>query len=203
MDAIPLRPDREASAEHPIEAVFRRRWSPRSFEDRPVSAEELRTVLEAARWASSSNNLQPWRYLITRRHEEPAAFARLLGCLSAGNQAWAGRAPVLMLSVARVVNANGNANRHAWHDTGQASAALSLQAAALGLQVHQMGGFDAARAREVFEIPDGFDPVAAIALGYPGSPDALEEPQRSRETAPRTRRTIGGFAFGAAWGAAL
>jgi nitroreductase len=195
-------PDRTAPTAHPIAPMLAARWSPRSYADRPVPEEALRSVLEAARWAASSNNDQSWNYLVTRRAEEPEAFARLLGCLSPGNQIWAGKAPVLMLSVARMAFAqSGKPNRHAWHDVGQASANLVAQAAALGLQGHQMAGFDAEKTRAAFAIPDGFDPVAALALGYPGDPEALPEPQRTRETAPRVRRPIGEFAHLGAWGA--
>ncbi len=196
----PTPPDREAAAEHPIEALLRRRWSPRSFTDRPVSAAALRSLLEAARWAASCNNAQPWHFLIARKQEEAAAFGRLLGCLSPGNRAWAGKAAVLMLAVARTTfPANGNPNRHAWYDTGAASAMMAVQAVALGLQLHQMAGFDAAKAREAFAIPAEYEPVAAIALGHPGRPEALPDALRARETAPRQRRPITDFAFFSSW----
>jgi len=196
----PTPPDREAPAEHPIEALLRRRWSPRSFTDRPVSAAALRSLLEAARWAASCNNAQPWHFLIARKQEEAAAFGRLLSCLSPGNQAWAAKAPVLMLAVARTTfPANGNPNRHAWYDTGAASAMMAVQAVALGLQLHQMAGFDAAKAREAFAIPAEYEPIAAIALGHPGRPEALPDALRARETAPRQRRPITDFAFFGSW----
>jgi nitroreductase len=194
-------PDREAPADRPIEALLRRRWSPRSFTDQPVSAAALESLLEAARWAASCNNAQPWHYLIARRQEDAAAFEALLGCLTPNNQGWAKHAPVLMLSVARTTfPANGNPNRHGWHDTGAASAQMALQAAALGLQLHQMAGFDPARAREAFAIPAEYDPAAAIALGHPGSADALPEALRQRETAPRARRPVAEFAYFGKWG---
>jgi nitroreductase len=193
-------PDRTAPAAHPIAPLLAARWSPRGFLDREVPEEALRRVLEAARWAASCNNAQPWHYVIARRHREPDAFARLLDCLTPGNQPWCAKAPVLMISVARLdFPANGNPNRHAWHDVGAASACLAIQAAALGLQAHQMAGFDPAKARIACAVPDGHDPVAAIALGYPGSPDELEECYRARETAPRARRTIEEFGFIGTW----
>ncbi len=165
--------------------------------------EALRRALEAARWAASCNNAQPWHYVIARRHRDAAGFAAILGCLTPGNQAWCAAAPVLMVSVARMdFPANGKPNRHAWHDVGAASAQLAIEAAALGLQAHQMAGFDPARARAALGIPEGFEPVAAIALGYPGRPDALAEPYRTRETAPRQRRDVAEFAFIGAWGSA-
>ncbi len=193
-------PDREAPAEHPIEALLRRRWSPRSFTGAPVEDAALASLLEAARWAASSSNQQPWHLIIARREREPEAFARLLGVLASGNQAWAGNASVLMLAVARMVNpVNGNPNRHAFYDTGAAMAQMALQAAALGMQMHQMGGFDTARAREVFAIPEGYEPAAAIALGPVGLAEALPEALAAREVAPRQRRPVGEWAFFGGW----
>jgi nitroreductase len=135
-----------------------------------VGLEELRSLLEAARWAASSYNQQPWHFIVATK-EDPRVYERLLGCIVPANALWAGKAPVLMLTVAKLTyDANGAPNRHALHDVGQATANLSLQATALGLAVHQMGGFDMERAREEFSIPEGYEPVAAIAVGYPGDP---------------------------------
>jgi nitroreductase len=197
-------PDRTAPAAHPIAPLLASRWSPRSYLDREVPEEMLRRLLEAARWAPSCYNAQPWHYVIARRHREPEAFAALLDCLSSGNRTWCARAPVLMISVARMdFPQNGSPNRHAWHDLGAASTLLALEAAALGLQAHQMAGFDAAKARAACAVPEGYEPVAAIALGHPGSPDALAEPYRTRETSPRIRRPIEEFGFLGRWGEAL
>lgn len=194
--------DRIAPAAHPIEPVLAARWSPRSYEERAVPDAALAQVLEAARWAASCINDQPWNFLVARKAKEPEAHARLLACLSVNNQGWAVRAPVLMLGVARTAFAsNGNANRHAGYDLGQATANLAAQAAALGLQAHQMAGFDAAKAREAFAIPEGFDPMTAITLGYPGPASALPEALAAREVAPRARKPIGEFTHLGAWGA--
>ena len=194
--------DRTAPAAHPIAPVLAARWSPRSYEDRPVPAAALAQVLEAARWAASCLNEQPWTYLVTRKAEEPAAHAKLLACLSPNNQGWAVRAPVLMLGVARTnFAASGKPNRHAAYDLGQATANLAAQAAALGLQAHQMAGFDAAAARAAFAIPEGYEPMVAITLGYPGPASALPEALAARETAPRTRKPIAEFTHLGAWGA--
>ena len=193
--------DRTAPTAHPIEAALAARWSPRSYEDRAIPAAALAQCLEAARWAASCFNDQPWNFLVARRDADAAAHAKLLGCLSANNQAWAGSAPVLMLGIARTHFAhNGNPNRHAGYDLGQATANLAAQAAALGLQAHQMAGFDAAAARTAFAIPEGFDPLVAITLGYPGPASALPEALAARETAPRTRRPIAEFTHMGAWG---
>jgi nitroreductase len=193
-------PDREAPASHPIEALLRRRWSPRSFLPEPVAQAALESVLEAARWAPSCNNAQPWHYIVARRDADAAAFAALLGTLSPNNQGWAKNAGVLLLAVARTsFPANGNPNRHALYDTGAASTQMALQAAALGLQLHQMAGFDPQQARAAFAIPEGFEPIAAIALGHVGPAEALPEALALRETAPRQRRPIGEFAFFGGW----
>ncbi|HEX8282889.1 MAG TPA: nitroreductase family protein [Pyrinomonadaceae bacterium] len=188
------------TTETPVHDLILGRRSTLAFSGRAVSDEDLRSLLEAARWASSSYNEQPWHFIVATR-DRPAEFERLLGCLVPGNAEWAGRAPVLMLSVAKLAfDRGGAANRHALHDVGQAAANLSIQASALGLSVHQMGGFDASKARAEFRIPEGFEPVAALAVGYPGDPEELPEALRAREQAPRTRRQLSEFVFAATWG---
>lgn len=193
--------DRTAPAAHPIAPVLAARWSPRSFEEQAVPDAALAQVLEAARWAASCVNDQPWNYIVARKDREAEGHAKLFGCLSPNNQGWAMRAPVLMLGVARThFAANGNPNRHAVYDLGQATANLAAQAAALGLQTHQMAGFDAAKARESFAIPEGFDPLVMLTLGFPGPASALPEALAARETAPRARKPIGEFVHLGAWG---
>jgi len=193
-------PDREAPADHPIEANFRRRWSPRSYAETPVSASALNSLLEAARWSASCFNLQPWNFIVLRKDEHAAAYEKLFGCLSVNNQGWAGKAPVLMLAVARTTKpADGTPNPYAWYDTGAAIANLAAQAGPLGLQVHSMAGFDSAKAREAFNIPEGFDPVCALTVGHPGPAEALPEALKQRETGPRVRRKVEEFAFFGGW----
>lgn len=156
------------------------------------------TLLEAARLAPSSFNEQPWRFLIFDG-SDGAALERARSCLAAGN-AWAKRAPLLLLSVAADRwRKDGSANRHAQHDVGLASENLALQATSLGLTVHFMAGFDADRARELFSIPEGFTPMAMIAVGYPGSVEDLPEAHRERELAPRQRRAVSEIAFAGRW----
>lgn len=191
--------DKTATTQHPVEALLRQRWSPLAFSSRPVEPEKLRSALEAASWAASSFNEQPWRYLVTTQ-EAPADFQRLLGCLAEGNQVWAKDAPVLMLSVASLRFARtGAENRHAFHDVGAASANLCTQATALGLFVHQMAGFDVNKAQAEFGIAEGYEPVAVIALGYRGDPQALSEQLQQREFAPRSRRPLTDFVFSGQW----
>lgn len=191
-----------APVDHPVHDLIQRRWSPRVFSDRPVEAATLLTVLEAARWAPSSYNEQPWSFIVAAR-EHPEDFERLLACLAPGNQSWARHAPVLMLSVAALAFArNGKPNRHALHDVGLASAQLALQATALGLAVHFMAGFDGALARQAFAIPDGFEPGAASALGYAEKIDDLPEDARQMALAPRQRKPLRDLVFSPTWGEA-
>jgi nitroreductase len=189
----------DVPALHPL---LRERWSPRAFQDRPVEPEKIESILEAARWAPSAMNEQPWRFLIGVRETHPAAYDRLFQILLPGNQLWAGQAPVLMLSVAKMRNSKDQPNPHAFHDVGQAVAHLTVQAMALGLHVHQMAGFDAAKARESLSIPEGYDPVAAIAVGYQGDPNSLPENLRERELAARVRRPLSEIVFDGQWGEA-
>jgi nitroreductase len=194
-----LMSDKIAPTQYPIEDLLQQRWSPLAFSERRVELEKLHSVLEAARWAASSYNEQPWSYIVATK-ENLMEFERLLSCLVEANQEWASQAPVLMLSVAKLhFERNGKENRHAWHDVGAASANLAIQAIALGLYIHQMAGFDGAKAREVYSIPDGYEPVAAIALGYLGESQTLSEKLRQRELSPRTRKPLKEFIFSGRW----
>jgi nitroreductase len=191
--------DKTADTQYPIHDLLRQRWSPLAFSEQLVEPEKLGSVLEAARWAASSYNEQPWSFIIATK-ENQAEFDRLLGCLAEGNQLWARNAPVLMISVAKLYfERNGVENRHAFHDVGAAAATLAIQATALGLFIHQMAGFDVEKARELFNIPEGYEPVAAIALGYRGDPQTLPEKYHQRELAPRTRKTLEQFVFTGSW----
>ena len=183
-----------------IHQLLRRRWSPLAFAGRPVEVEKMQRLLEAARWAPSSYNEQPWSFLIAAK-ENAAEHDRMLQCLVEGNRVWAKNAPVLMISVASLSFAkNGKPNRHAFHDVGAAMADLTLQATIEGLFVHQMAGIDVDKTRTTYGIPTTHDPVAGIALGYPGDIDALSDSLKQRELAPRSRKAIGEFVFGGKWG---
>lgn len=181
-----------------VRDLFERRRSPYAFSTRAVEPEKLRAVFDAARTAPSSYNEQPWRFIVATR-DDPESYERLLSVLVEGNRLWAKHAPVLMISVAKRDLSNGSPNRHAFHDVGQAVAYLTVQATALGLAVHQMGGFDAGRARELLHIPAEYEPVAAVALGYPGDPEDLPEPLRSRENGPRRRKALPELVFAGSW----
>jgi nitroreductase len=184
----------------PIHEVLAHRWSPRSFDGRPVEPEKLRTLFEAARWAASSYNAQPW-YFIVATKDDSVNFQRVLECFVEFNQSWAKNAPVVALSVAGLkFQHNGEPNRHSFHDVGQAAATMSVQATALGLQIHQMAGILPDKARGVFHIPEGFEAVAGMALGYPGDPAALPDKLRERELGARQRKPVSSFVFTGDWG---
>ena len=176
--------------------VILKRWSPRSFAEKPVSSSDLTKIFTAAAWAASSYNEQPWRFLVGRKGDE--TYAKILDSLIEFNQTWAKTAPVLILSVSkRTFTQNGSPNPYGLHDTGAASANMSLQATALGMHTHGMGGVDKDRARANFAIPEDFEVGAAWALGYLGEPEALPEAYQAMEKAKRTRKGLGEIVFSA------
>ncbi len=196
------RAEKRARLAHPIEtgALVGARWSPYGFDPRPLPAAELRSLLEAARWSPSSYNEQPWR-LVAARREDGEPFERLLGCLVEFNQSWARHASALVLGVVVRRFAGRDAdNPAAEHDLGLATAHLMLEATARGLSTHAMIGIDAGRARAAFAIPDGFDPLTAIAIGYAGTPGDQPDKLRDRDAAPRDRKPLAEFVFGGEWG---
>ncbi len=193
---------KQATPGYPIQVLVARRWSPYAFAERPVSHDDLRSLFEAARWAASSYNEQPWRYIVATK-ANPEEFERLLSCLVEGNQVWAKAAPVLSLGCTSLNFArNGNPNAAAVHDLGLASATLTLEATARGLNVHQMIGILPDKARELHRIPEGVQPVTALAIGYAADLNTLPEQLRERDLKPRTRRPLAEFVFGGEWGTA-
>lgn len=194
--------DRKAETRVPIYELLASRWSPRAFDaSRAVSREQLAALLEAARWAPSCNGDEPWRYLIWDRQRDPDGWQKAYECLSENNRKWVKNVPLLMLSCAgSTFGHSGKANRYAQHDTGAASVCLALQGHALGLAVHQMGGFDAAKARAAFGIPEEYTPMAMIAVGYQASPDVLDDETKQKELKPRSRKPLESHFFEGAWG---
>jgi nitroreductase len=190
--------EKPAQTQFPIHELLKKRWSPRAFDERPVEADTLLSLFEAARWAPSSNNGQPWRFLVAMK-ENKAEYDRLFNCLVEANQKWAYRAPVLLLSVAKLQFEDGSPNRHALHDTGMAAENLVIQATAFGLAAHQMAGFRIDQARVDCQIPEGYDPVAIIAIGYPGDPALLPDRLRAREAQPRVRKPLTELLYAAIW----
>lgn len=157
-------------------------------------------MLEAARWTMSSYNEQPWRYVVARKGD-PEAYEKLLRCLAKGNQEWAHSAPVLMLSFYKKrFSWNDQPNRCAKHDLGAASAALTVQARAMGLYVHQMAGIQKETIRSTYDVPNEFEPMAGLAVGYLGDPARLPDNRRDAERRPRSRKPLSEFVFEGEWG---
>jgi len=189
-----------APAEYPVHELIRERWSPRAFSAKEISSEDLRSLFEAARWAPSSSNEQPWAFIVATRNDNQN-FTKALQPLVEFNVNWAKNAYVLGFAVAELAFAkNKTPNRNAHYDTGAAMSQLTTEATSRGIFVHQMAGFDPDTAREVFEIPSGWDAIAAFAMGYPGDPASLPQPYRDRETAPRVRKPIREFVMNGKWG---
>lgn len=193
-----------APTQYPILDTLAKRWSPRAFDPaREVSPEVLHRLFEAARWAASSYNEQPWRFIMARRNVDPAGFEKAIGCLVEANQTWARQAPVLLLTaVSTKFVHNGSANRCAQHDLGLAVGNLSVQATHEGLCLHQMGGVNLAAVKAAYHLPEGFEPMTAIAIGHPTNPGGLPENLRQAEVAPRARKTFNDFVFSGDWGQA-
>jgi len=169
-----------------------------SFSQKPVEPQKLEMIFEAARWAASAFNTQPWRFIYAVKGEE--GYSNLNNLLFDGNRIWAGSAPLLILSLAETIDTVKNReNNYALHDTGMATANMLLQADSMGLVTHPMAGFDKIMAREVFGFPSNIQPVAMIAMGYPGNPDELSEDLRKRQTGPRIRKPLEEFVFKGKW----
>jgi len=181
-------PARTATTEAPILDVLAERWSTRIFDPgAPIDEAALASALEAARWSPSANNTQPWRFIVARRGSE--AFASIYASLRDFNKSWAGDASVLLVAVAQTATDDGSPMHFGQYDTGQAVAHFTVQAHAGGLSTHQMGGFDRAAVKSAFDLSDSLTPLTVIAVGALGDVDAAPEDVRSREDAPRTRRS--------------
>lgn len=173
----------------PLAPLLQDRWSPRAFDaSKPLSEQQILTLLEAARWSPSCSNEQPWRFVVCHKQDNAQAWQTLLGCLAEKNQLWAQNAPLLVLAAAAdSFTHNGKSNRWAAYDTGAAVLSMCLQATALGLVTHQMGGFDADCARLKFGLPDSIVPMSVIAIGYQAAPESLNDEFQQRELAERNR----------------
>lgn len=173
----------------PIHPILNARFSPRAFSSRDLTDQEVELLMEAARWAPSSHNEQPWRFLVTRRGQE--GHAALLSSLIHSNQIWAEKAPVLVLNmVMRDFAFNQKPNYHAWHDLGGALAQLTAQATSMGIGLHQLAGFHGEVARVAFNIPEHMELVSVLAVGFWGEPDSLEGHLRERELNHSSRKEL-------------
>ncbi len=172
--------------------LITRRWSPVAFDSRPIEAKKIQLLFEAARWAPSSMNTQPWRFIYATR--EMQEYTMLFDLLDEGNKVWARTAPLLMLGLSQVISIYKNRpNRFAFYDTGMAVGNLLLQATHMDLFVHQMGGYDVDRAKDVLVIPTRYEPAAMMAIGYKGDPSQLSSKEAEREQKERTRMEIDQF----------
>ena len=188
--------EKPADTDREIHDLLGRRWSPRAFQDRSVDQQTLDVLFEAARWAPSCFNDQPWEFFVAHRDEDSTYYQQLLNALVEGNRIWAKHAPVLGCSLARTeFNHNGEPNDHARHDVGLAMENLVLEALNHDLFVHQMAGFDSDTIREEFSLPTNREPVAMFALGYPGDPEQLPEELAEAERSPRERKPRDQFVF--------
>jgi len=186
--------------EYPILPQLTQRRSPRAYTSQPVSAEILQQLFTAAGSAASCFGEQPWRFIVGSQATSPEAYQQILGTLAEFNQAWVKKAPVLALSLAKTTfSHDGNPNSWGRHDVGQAVATLAVQAAELGVQIHQMAGFSAEAARAAFQVPAEYEVVSVFTIGYPGEVEALPEPLQQRELAPRTRKPLAEFMFEGGW----
>lgn len=175
---------------HATHELIRKRWSPRAFSSQPVEKETILTLFEAARWAASCMNEQPWRFLYATK-SEPESYQRLFDCLTQSNQVWCITAPVLVMTFARVnFERNNQPNRWAFHDVGLAIGNLTTQASALNLYVHNMAGFSLEKARASFNLSSDFEPVTMIAFGYLGDPDQLPGELKTRELSQQQRKPL-------------
>ena len=194
--------EKPADTEHEVHPLIRKRWSPRAFTEQPVTDAQLRSMIEAARWAPSSFNAQPWRFVVARRGSD--AHAAVAATLNVFNQQWAARAPLFIVSTARPrLELNGELNRFALHDVGLATSQLVLQATALDLSVHQMAGYSLDALRAALALPPEVVPLAVLAVGYAGEPDSLPEAFKELERAPRSRTPQTELVFDGVWGRVL
>jgi nitroreductase len=195
-----MNPHKHAQTAFDVHELIAARYSPYGFTDRTVSKEDLCALFEAARWAPSSYNEQPWTYFVATK-ENPDELQRLLGCLVEGNQGWAKSAPVLALGCTSLnFVRNNNPNAAALHDLGLASGNLCLEATARGLSVHQMIGILPDKARDVYRVPAGVQPFTGLAIGYAADANTVAVPFRERDLAVRKRKPLAEFVFGGSWG---
>ncbi|MCW9706845.1 nitroreductase family protein [Fodinibius salsisoli] len=191
---------KEAETNYPIHNLLRKRWSPRSFSDQSIDEELLHQLFEAARWAPSSYNEQPWRFIVARKEEEEA-FSKLSKVINDFNRTWATDAPVLVLGLAKQsFDANGRPNRHANHDLGQAIAHLTFEATRHDLFVHQMAGILPDKARELYDISEAYKPLTMFTIGYEGEVDSLPIKLAEKETTLRSRKPLDDIVFKGQWG---
>lgn len=189
--------NKPAATSYPVHPLIQQRWSPRSFEDRPLEIEKVGSLLEAARWAPSCFNEQPWRFFVGHKTSSPKAWQTLFDLLVPFNQQWCAEAPLLILSVYKQhFSHNSLPNAHAMYDCGMAMENIALQAVALGLVSHQMAGYRWQEAPEILALPPEYKPATMIAIGYQGKAENIADAElRAGETAARERKTLQQITF--------
>lgn len=191
--------NKKADTDYPIHTLLKNRWSPRSFSDKTIDTELLNQLFEAARWAPSSYNEQPWRFIVARKEDEEA-FNKLSKVANDFNRNWATGAPVLVLGLTKkTFDRNGRTNKHAGHDLGQAIAHLTFEATRHDLFVHQMAGILPEKARELYDISDEYEPFTMFAIGFRGNPETLPNKLAEQETSPRSRKELDDIVFDGKW----
>jgi nitroreductase len=196
----PVNPERIARPDHPVLPVIQERYSPYVYNGEPVEKDKLLSCLEAARWAASSFNEQPWRYIVADRGDAET-WKKALSCLVEANQGWAKNAGVLILACTKkTFTYNGSPNAVHQHDLGMAGCSLTLQAQSLGLHVHMMAGIDAEAIRKRYEVPEDYTPLTAIAIGYADKPENGDPELAKRDQGARERKPLGEWVFGVTWG---
>jgi nitroreductase len=190
--------EKPAKTNYQLHAFLEKRWSPRAFSEKKVEKEKLQRIFEAARWAPSASNEQPWHYIVGEAGDE--TFKKIFECLVEFNQLWVKTAPVAMITVGRTKLKNGKAYPWNKYDVGQSVAHLTFQATHEDLWVHQMGGFDADKAGELFDIPEGYKAITAIAVGYMGDYKVLPPRMQKSELAERERKKMDTFVFSGNFG---
>ncbi|WP_149276222.1 nitroreductase family protein [Pareuzebyella sediminis] len=193
-----IRLENIADTEHEIFALLKQRYSPRIFEEKMISEKDLNRLFEAVRWSASSFNRQPWRFIYAKKGED--GYTSILECLTDGNKKWADNAPLLMITLFKEDNDEGEKNFYALHDLGLSLGNMTIQAQYMGIGLHHMAGIDQEKAQKMFEVSDGFKVASALALGYyGGNIEALPEDLKKREVAERKRKRIDQFAFHGKW----
>jgi len=174
---------------HPVHEFIQKRWSPRAFADKRLTEEQVLTLFEAARWAASCNNEQPWRFIWSLK-DGSERYHKLFECLTERNKEWVQTAPLLFMTLVKTLFSNGKPNKWSSHDLGLAMGNLTTQATALGLYVHNMAGFSSSRARELFDLPDDIEPLTIVTVGYLGDPSILSEFNQEREAQIQDRKSL-------------
>lgn len=199
METTEEEPVKLADTDYPIHKLLKRRWSPRAFAEKSVDEELLNQLFEAARWAPSSYNEQPWRFIVARKNDQEA-YKKLASVMNDFNQRWATDAPVLVLGLTKTTfDLDGRENPHAAHDLGQAIAHLTFEATKHDLYVHQMAGILPKKARELYNISGDYNPMTMFAIGYKGQPESLDSKLKKQETSPRIRKDLNEIVFDGKW----